>query len=82
MHLRQTLQSSIDLTSETISIDECTYEASMRPDAQEMLTKHCITVIQTKERMIRDALIALGWTPPPEGRVLHSKRKGSDATGA
>jgi hypothetical protein len=31
-----------------------------------MVTRHYKDIINTKEKMIRDALIVLGWTPPKE----------------
>lgn len=35
-------------------------------------------VIDTQEKAIREALIALGWTPPPESRVADSSHGETD----
>lgn len=76
------LTSSIDLATESITISEEVVRGrfiqAASLDCNELVAQHYVTVIQTKDAMIRAALIRLGWTPPPEGRILHSRREGSD----
>lgn len=60
-----------------IAIDETITEPGLSP-AFEAMQRHQRHVMDTKDQMVREALIKLGWTPPPE--VLHSKR--DEPTGA
>ncbi len=39
---------------------------SIRTEIQGIMNKHWIDVINTKEKMVQDGLIALGWTPPAD----------------
>ena len=52
-----TLSPKIDLLNEKIEID-------VLEKMDGMITNHYKEIINLKEKMIRDALIALGWTPP------------------
>lgn len=82
LKITHNLTSSIDLGNEVITIKEEMIDTGILHavdfSRNEAVTRHYITVVETKDKMIRDALIRLGWTPPPEGRVLHSRREGSD----
>ena len=60
-----TLKPSVDLISGDIRIEELTSEPSLF-NPRELFTKHAITVVRTRDKMVRDALIALGWRPPVE----------------
>lgn len=31
-----------------------------------MINQHWVSVINTRDRMVREALIAMGWTPPTD----------------
>lgn len=80
-HLTHNLKGSIDLASKIITIDEEMVDSGVLHipfETRQALTQHYRTVVDTKDQMIRDALIRLGWTPPPDGLVLHSRREGSD----
>lgn len=75
--LSQRTDLKLSIHDGTIIIDETVTEASMNL-RKELVSKHYRQVMDTKDQMIREALIKLGWTPPPD--VLHSKRE--DPTGA
>lgn len=73
MKLIHSLSSTVNNDRATIEIAECvthTLEAAI----DEALVDHYKTVVDTKERLVREGLIALGWTPPAS-LVLHSKRQ-------
>ena len=53
-----TLSSKIDILNQKIEIDVVN-------KMDDMVIKHNKEIIDLKEKMIRDALIELGWTPPP-----------------
>lgn len=44
---------------------------------EEVFGKICLSVLETKEVMIREALIKLGWTPPSESIHNHEHSKQS-----
>ncbi len=52
-----TLSSKIDILNQKIEIDVVN-------KMDDMVIKHNKEIIDLKEKMIRDALIELGWTPP------------------
>lgn len=82
LQITHNLTSSIDLGNEVITIKEEMVDTGILHavdfSRHEAVTRHYVTLVETKDKMIREALIRLGWTPPPEGRVLHSRREGSD----
>lgn len=61
----------LSLSGAIIVIDEYVTQASTDP-AVAAVTAHRQQLCDTKDAMIRDALIALGWTPPPA--LMHSRR--------
>lgn len=75
--LSQRTELKLSIYDDTIIIDETVTEASMNL-CNELVSRRHRQVMDTKDQMIREALIKLGWTPPPD--VLHSRRE--DATGA
>lgn len=52
-----TLSSKIDILNQKIEIDVVN-------KMNDMVINHSNEIIDLKEKMIRDALIELGWTPP------------------
>ena len=50
---------NVDFDKKLLEIDERDY-------FNNVLSRHVKNVIDTKEKMIRDGLIALGWTPPDD----------------
>lgn len=63
------LEPKVDLANGLITIDEYETNPLLNDDlspTRTMLERHHRTVLETRDRMTRDALIKLGWTPPPE----------------
>ena len=44
-------------------------ETQPEPDGtiRQMINRQVVGIMRTQDQQIREALIALGWTPPPEG---------------
>jgi hypothetical protein len=62
MMMTTTLKPSIDLADQVIRVDEIT----SRDPMDQLLAQHYSTIVRTRDRMVRAALIAMGWTPPAE----------------
>lgn len=75
--LSQKTDIKLSISSSTIIIDEFITRTFIDP-TQTAVTQHHQQVCDTKDNLIREALIQLGWTPPPS--LLHSRR--GDATDA
>lgn len=58
------IKPSIDLANQVISIEEITLGPDLFSIGREIVQRHARTVIDTKDKAIRDALIQLGWVPP------------------
>jgi hypothetical protein len=52
------------LSDDAFEVHETEYDP-MKP-MREAVHRHHVTRVETKEKLIRDGLIALGWTPPPD----------------
>lgn len=78
MQTKNEISGQVDLRSGVITINDHETQTAPSGDAIE---RHYTNVLDTKERMVRDALIALGWTPPGglEAVTLHSARETSTA---
>lgn len=63
MQLNTRITPKVDLLAGTITIEEFT-----EPPAPfgEIIARHAIHVVNTRDKAVRDALICLGWTPPRE----------------
>lgn len=59
------LKPSVDLASGVIRIEEITTSPDLF-NPRELFRQHAVTVVQTRDKIVRDALIALGWRPPLE----------------
>lgn len=53
----------LKLDGDTVRIEEHTMDTLGL-----LLKKHAVTIVHTRDRAIREALIRLGWTPPPAPR--------------
>lgn len=81
MRIQNEITGQVDLRSGVITIDDT--ETQISSTGGDAITRHYRTVLDTKDRMVRDALIAQGWTPPAgltEAMTLHSAREGSTAS--
>lgn len=87
MNITNDIGATVDLGSGVITITdlETTAPGLELDDPMAPLTRHYRNVLDTKETMVREALIKLGWvrrddliaegwTPPPG--ILHSRREG------
>lgn len=52
------------LSGGAFEVHETEYDP-MKP-MREAVHRYHVTRVETKEKLIRDGLIALGWTPPPD----------------
>jgi hypothetical protein len=59
-----TIGSSVDVAAGVISINEEVIEPDLM-FRDEMVKNHVKWVIDTRDQAVREALIKLGWTPPP-----------------
>jgi hypothetical protein len=52
-----------------VDFDACTVEIEehIASPFDEVIGNYYKTIVNTKDKMIRDGLIALGWTPPEDG---------------
>jgi hypothetical protein len=64
---RMTIGSSVDVAAGVISINEEVLEPDLM-FRDEMVKNHVKLVIATRDQAVREALIKLGWAPPPGGR--------------
>lgn len=66
MRIENKIKGSVDLASGVITIEdtETTVNSAFASDPMEPITRHYRSVLDTKEGMVREALIKLGWTPP------------------
>lgn len=64
-----TITPRVDMASGAISLEEITEEPDLF-NRRELFRRHAITVVQTREKAVRDALIALGWRPPVEASEM------------
>jgi hypothetical protein len=64
---RMTIGSSVDVAAGVISINEEVLEPDLM-FRDEMVKNQVKLVIATRDQAVREALIKLGWTPPPGGR--------------
>lgn len=70
MHLTNDISGYVDLKSGVITLTdlETATPGLGLDDPMAPLARHYTNVIDTKEKMVRDALIKLGWTPPERFR--------------
>lgn len=74
MRITHNLSCAVDRRRKTIEVRESVKHECSSP-SDEALEQHYVTVIDTKDRLVRQGLIDLGWTPPAS-TMLHSKREG------
>lgn len=60
-----TITPLVDLASGTISLQEFIEEPDLF-NPRELFKRHAIQVVQTRDKAVRAALIALGWRPPAD----------------
>lgn len=68
-HQTVTISPSVDLVSGVIRIEEVTSEPDLF-NPRELFRRHAVSVVQTRDKAVRDALIALGWRPPVEAAQM------------
>ncbi|HOW46105.1 MAG TPA: hypothetical protein P5305_01455 [Rubrivivax sp.] len=64
MIITHTLKPSVDLAAGAILLEELSEE--QLDIGGKLFKRHAIAVVHTRDQAIREALIKLGWTPPPE----------------
>ena len=73
MRITHELSCAVDRRRKTIEVRESvTHECA--DAASDALEQHYRTVIETKDRLVRQGLIELGWLPPAS-TMLHSRRE-------
>ena len=71
---KRTVELKASIQGASILIDEMIHEPCTDV-LQGAAQRHYRQVLDTKDALVREALIKLGWTPPPETpSVLHSRR--------
>lgn len=69
------ISGSVNLATGVITLEDIERHSGLV--GNDLLAGHYRNVLDTKERMVREALIRLGWTPPSDladMALLHSKR--------
>lgn len=70
MLIENTIKPVVNLATGDISLFETESNSLFHDefDPRKVLKQHAIRVVQTRDAAVREALIKLGWTPPPEER--------------
>jgi hypothetical protein len=66
MVITHRIEPKVDLANGVAILDEFERNPFLSDSpTREILERHFRTIVDTRDKVIRDALIALGWTPPP-----------------